>query len=139
MHAVGPGGRAIFSVWVPAGPIDAMAGTTGRAIAAASGTSPRRFAWHEPDAVRELARPHGAQVTIHKGRLAITAASPETYFEANERQHPMSLAGRPVLEGAGTYPEVRAEALEILRAANEDPHAFTVHSPYRVIEVHRSG
>src|SRR5206468_3579108 len=58
MRVLGPGGRAIFSVWVPAGPIDAMAGTTGRAIAAASGTSPRRFAWHEPDAVRELARPH---------------------------------------------------------------------------------
>jgi hypothetical protein len=51
----------------------------------------------------------------------------------------MSLAGRPVLEGAGTYATVRAEAVEILRAANENPHAFTVHSPYRVIEVHRPG
>jgi hypothetical protein len=27
--------------------------------------------------------------------------------------------------------------VEILRAANEDPEAFRVHSPYRVIEVHR--
>jgi SAM-dependent methyltransferase len=139
MRVLGPGGRAIFSAWVPAGPIDAMVGTIGRAIAAATGTAARRFAWHEPDAVGELARPYGARVTIHEGRLPITAASPEAYFEANEGQHPMSLAGRPVLEQAGTYAAVRAEAVEILRAANENPDAFTVHSPYRVIEVHRSG
>jgi SAM-dependent methyltransferase len=137
MRVLGPGGRAIFSAWVPRGPIDAMVGAIGRAMAAATGTAPRRFAWHEPDAVRELAEPHGARVTIHEGRLPITAASPEAYFEANEARHPMSLAGRPVLERAGTYPAVRAEVVEILRAANEDPEAFRVHSPYRVIEVHR--
>ena len=34
-----PSGRALFSVWVPAGPIDAMVGTFGRAIAAATGSS----------------------------------------------------------------------------------------------------
>jgi SAM-dependent methyltransferase len=138
MRVLEPGGRAIFSAWVPAGPIDAMVGAIGRAIAAATGTAPRRFPWSDPDAVRELAEPHGAWVTLHEGRLPITAASPAAYFDANERQYPMSLAGRPVLEGAGTYGAVRAEALRILSAANENPDAFTVHSPYRVIEIHRS-
>lgn len=133
-----PSGRALFSVWVPAGPIDAMVGTFGRAVAAATGSSPNRFAWHDAAAVGGLAARHGAQVQIHEGQLRITAASPEAYFEANERQHPMSVAGRAVLERAGTYRQVRDEALAILRRGNEDPQAFRVSSPYRVIEVFRS-
>jgi len=43
-----------------------------------------------------------------------------------------------VLERAGTYGQVRNEALRVLRQGNEDPQAFRVFSPYRVIEVHRS-
>jgi SAM-dependent methyltransferase len=132
-----PSGRALFSVWVPAGPIDAMVGTFGRAIAAATGSSRERFAWHDAAAVGELAARHDAQVQIHEGQLHITAASPVAYFESGEQHHPMSIAGRVVLERAGTYRQVRDEALAILRHANEDPQAFRVSSPYRVIEVHR--
>jgi SAM-dependent methyltransferase len=131
-------GRALLSVWVPAGPIDAMVGTLGRAIAAATGSTPKRFPWHDSEAVDELAARHGAAVSIHEGRLRIKAASPEAYFMVNEQTHPMSVAGRAVLERAGTYSEVRDRALAILRDANEDPDAFEVSSPYRVIEVSRS-
>ena len=106
-----PAGRALFSVWVPAGPIDAMVATFGRAIAAATGRRPHRFAWHDADAVGGLAAHHRAQVQIHEGQLCITAASPEAYLEANEQQHPVSVAGRPALERAGTYSQVRNEAL----------------------------
>lgn len=134
-----PDGRALLSAWVPAGPIDAMVGTFGRALAAATGAAPRRFAWHDITAVQELAAAHRARVEVHEGQLAITAASPEAYFEANERQHPMSLAGRPVLERAGTYAEVRDRALAALREGNEDRDAFRVSSPYRVIEIRLSG
>jgi hypothetical protein len=49
----------------------------------------------------------------------------------------MSIAGRAVLERAGTYRQVRDEALAILHQGNEDPHAFPVSSPYRIIQVHR--
>jgi SAM-dependent methyltransferase len=134
-----PDGRALVSAWVPAGPIDAVAGTFGRAIAAATGSAPKRFAWHDPDAVAQLAAPYHARVCVHDGVLRITAASPEAYFEANELQHPMSVAGRPLLEAAGTYDEARARALTILREGNEDPQAFLVSSPYRVIEVRKPG
>jgi len=89
--------------------------------------------------VRRLAARHRAQVQIHEGQVSITAASPEAYLEANEQQHPVSVAGRPALERAGTYGQVRNEALRILRHGNEDSQAFRVSSPYRVIEVHRSG
>jgi len=134
-----PAGRALFSVWVPTGPVDAMVGTFGRAVATATGSSPNRFAWDDAAAVGELAACQGACFQIHEGQLRITAASPEAYLEANEQQHPMSLAGQVVLKRAGTYREVRDQALAILRAGNEDPQAFRVSSPYRVIEVHRSG
>jgi SAM-dependent methyltransferase len=134
-----PGGRAFVSAWVPAGPIDAMVGVFGRAIAEATGRAPKRFPWHDVVAVRELAAESGARVVSHEGQLAITAESPETYFEANERQHPMSVSGRPVLEQAGAYAEVRERALAALREGNEDPEGFRVSSPYRVIEIRPSG
>jgi SAM-dependent methyltransferase len=132
-------GRALLAVWVPAGPIDAAVGTFGRAIAAATGSRLNRFAWHDPAAVGELAQRCGAKVQIHEGELRITATSPEAYLRANEQHHPMSIAGRSVLEQAGVYGDVRDQALAVLREGNEDPHAFRVVSPYRVLEVHRSG
>jgi hypothetical protein len=116
-----------------------MVGVFGRAMAEATGRTPKRFAWHDVVAVRELAAPTGARVLVHEGQLEITAESPEGYFEANERQHPMSVAGRPVLEQAGTYGETRDRAIAALREGNEDPEAFRVSSPYRVIEIRPSG
>ncbi len=132
-------GRAVFSAWVPAGPIDAMVGVFSRALAAATGPGLPRFPWHDPASIEELAAPHRARVTVHDGQLKVSAASPDAYLEASERGHPMSLAGRPVLERAGTYGEARAQALEILRRANQDPHAFAISSPYRIFELQRSG
>ena len=137
IRVLGPAGRALFSVWVPAGPISALVATFGRAVAAATGRRPPHFAWHDADAVGRLAAGHRAHLQIHEAQLCITAASPEAYLEANEQQHPVSIAGRPVLERAGTYNQARSEALGILREGNEDPQAFRVLSPYRVIEVHR--
>ena len=132
-----PSGRAFFSVWVPAGPIDAMVGTFGRAVVAATGSSRKRFAWHDAAAVGELAARHDVEVRIHDGQLRITGASPEAYLEAGQRDHPMSIAGRPLLERAGTYQQVLGEALAILREGNEDPTAFRITTPYRVVEVRR--
>jgi SAM-dependent methyltransferase len=129
------GGRALISVWVPAGPIDALVGEFARATAQATGSAPERFAWHDGAAVSELAAAHGAEVRLHPGELVATASSADAYFAAHEREDPMSLAGRPLLERAGTYDEVRAQALAILREGNEDPQAFRVRSPYRVVEV----
>jgi SAM-dependent methyltransferase len=129
-------GRAFVSVWEPVGPIDAMVGVFARAIAAAVGSSPSRFPWHDARAVGELAARHDATVQGHDGELRIVAESPEAYFAANE-QHPMGVAGRPLLERAGTAEATRERALKVLQEGNEDPSAFRVTSPYRVIEVRR--
>lgn len=139
LRVLRPDGRALYSAWVPAGPMDAMVGVFARAIAAETGQSSPRFAWHDAAAVDELAARHGAEVHLHDGQLPIVAESAEAYLAANEQQHPLSIAGRPVLERAGTSQAVREQALAILREGNEDPSAFRVTSPYRVIEVRHQG
>ena len=112
-----------------------MVRSFGRAIAAVTASPPNWLAWHYAGPVGELAERDGAQIRTHDGQLRITAASPEAYFDANEQHQPMSLAGRPLLERAGTYRDVRDAALAILCEGNQDPDAFMVSSPYRVIEV----
>lgn len=136
MRVLRADGRALLSVWVPAGPIDAMVGVFARAMAAAAGSRPARFPWHDADAVTRLAARHGAEVRLHDAELTITAESPEAYLAANE-QHPMSVAGTPLLERAGTAEATRERALAVLREGNEDPSGFRVSSPYRVIQVTR--
>jgi hypothetical protein len=132
---IAPGGRAVLSAWLPEGPITNMVGVLGRALVAAGGPNRPRFAWHDPEAVAELAAAHGVTVDAEDASLPIAAESPEAYFAVAEEHHPMSLAGRPLLERAGTYAEVREEAIGVLHAGNEDPAAFRVTSPYRVIRL----
>ena len=112
-----------------------MVGVLGRGLVAAGGPDRPRFAWDDPAAVADLAAAHGATVTAEDASLAIEADSPEAYFAAAEEHHPMSLAGRPILERAGTYATLREEAIGVLRAGNEDPAGFRVTSPYRVIRL----
>lgn len=126
-----PGGRAIVSAWVPAGPIDAMLGAIGRIVARITGDPPApRLAWHDPDVLGPLAAEAGLvlEETI-SCRLPIRAPSTEAYLDIN-REHPVAVAMLPVIRDAGAEDEVREAQLTVLRAANEDPDAFLVHSPY---------
>jgi SAM-dependent methyltransferase len=136
LRVLKPGGRAVISAWAQAGAIHRMMGVLGRALVAAGGPNRPSFAWHEPDTVGAVAAAHGATVDAEDAALSIRGDSPEAYFAASERHHPMSLAGRPLLERAGTYPAIREEALDVLRADNEDEGAFRVTSPYRIIRLH---
>jgi SAM-dependent methyltransferase len=134
-RVLGPNGRAVLSAWVPDGAVHRMVGVLGRGLVAAGGPSRPSFSWHDPDAIAGLAAAQGATVTAEDERLAIVGESPEAYFAAAEEHHPMSLAGRPLLEQAGTYATLRDEAIGVLRDANEDPVRFRVTSPYRVIRL----
>jgi SAM-dependent methyltransferase len=138
MRVLAIGGRALVSAWVPEGPIDAMIGVMARAIGEATGQRPQRFPWHDPDTVGRLAALRGVQIQTHEAALAFVAASPEEYFALGEANHPMSLAGRSVLERAGAYAAAREQAMAILREANEDRDRFRVTSPYRVLELRRA-
>jgi hypothetical protein len=133
-----PGGRGLITVWVPAGPIDAMVGVFIRAVSRRAGRPPARFPWHQPDEVHQLLEPYDVTVYWHEGALQIKAASPQDYLDAHVRSHPMSVASRPLLETTGDYATTRQEALDILCKANESDHSFQVTSPYRVIEIERA-
>jgi SAM-dependent methyltransferase len=128
-----PGGRLLMTAWILAGPIDAMLGAMGRIVGRASQTPRReRFAWSDPDALGPVADEAGLilQATM-PALLPIRDRSPEAYVLAG-REHPMAVAVRPVIERAGVEEEVQAAATAVLRAANEDPDGFLVHSPYVV-------
>ena len=131
-----PGARTILTAWIPAGPIDAMLSEMGRVIGRITqAPPPRRFAWHDPDAVRELATQAGLELlrtTPHQ--LPIRDGSPEAYVAAGQ-EHPMALAVRPAIERAGAGEEVQEAMTAVLREANEDPEGFLVHSPYVVHEL----
>ncbi|MEA2566549.1 MAG: hypothetical protein QOD49_1726 [Actinomycetota bacterium] len=133
-----PGGRALLSVWVPAGAINAMVGAFMGAVAEATGLKGGpRFAWDDPQAVGEVAARHGADVDVVEGAIEFVAESPEAYLAANEAHHPMSIAGGTVLQQAGTAAATRVQALRILRDGNEDSHGFRVTSNYLVIQIRR--
>src|SRR3954451_20444081 len=136
LRVLKPDGGAFVSAWVPAGAIDAMIGVIVPAVSRAMGREIPRFPWDDPDAVGTMASSLGATVRFHRGgEIAFTASSPEDYLERQERDHPLTILSRVLLEQAGTHPAVRREALAALRDGNEDPHAFRATSPYRIIEI----
>ncbi len=116
-----PGGRALLSAWVPAGPIDAMLGAMGRIVGRITQAPVRqRFAWFDPAAIGPLATETGLTLEgTTSGVLPIRATSPEAYVAAGQ-EHPMALAVRPVIEQAGVELEVREAMTRVLRDANED-------------------
>lgn len=137
LRVLRPNGRALVSAWVPTGTISNLMAVFGRAAFTATGASPSRFPWHDAAAVADVAARHGAGVDAFDGEVQFNGESPEAYYEAQEQNHPMSLGLRPVIEGAGLYDEVRREGIAVLRDGNEDPSAFRVTSPYRVLELSR--
>jgi SAM-dependent methyltransferase len=132
-RALDPAGRLVVSAWVPDGPIDAMLGAIGRIVARITGSPPGpRFAWHDASALAPPAAQAGLvleQTTAH--RLAIRAPSAEAYVETSQ-DHPMAVAILPAVRAAGAEDELREAQLAVLRAANEDPDGFLVHTPYVV-------
>lgn len=134
-----PGGRALLTAWVPAGPIDATLGALNRIVRRITQAPSReRFEWSDPEAVGTLAAHASLAIqSTTAAELAIRSSSPEAYVALGQ-QHPMALAVRPVLEKADAQSEVRDAMLAVLREANEDPNGFLVHSPY-VLHVLRAG
>ena len=133
-----PGGRALVSAWLPDGPIGTAVGISIRALSAATGKPPPpRFGWHEPDRIAELAAAHGVTASFEDAEISFTAASPEAFAAADE-EHPIRVTARPVLERAGTYHDVSAQILKVMREANEDPAAFRITSRYRIHRVERA-
>jgi SAM-dependent methyltransferase len=135
-----PYARIALSAWVPGGTISALVRVGREAVQRVLGQPPPPppFPWHERDALADLLAPYGfGDVTVTEHSLAFTGPSPRAYLDIEADSHPMWVASQPVLEATGELAAVRAEALAILEAGNEDPGAFRATSRYVVVLARR--
>jgi SAM-dependent methyltransferase len=135
-----PDGRILLSAWIPEGPISQMGRAAREAIGKALGPAPAGpppFMWHDQDALAGLFAPYGFDVSLERERIAFEAPSLDEYLDGEFDNHPLSVAGRALLEPRGEADALRARAREILAEGNESPDAFRVTSSYVVVTARR--
>jgi SAM-dependent methyltransferase len=133
-----PGGRIVFSAWVPEDALSAATRVAAEAVSRALGAPPRLpFAWHDRDAVAALLGPHGFDVAIDEHRHAIIASSPRAYAEDEFETHPLWVSGLEVLEPRGEAAAVRERVLALLVDGNEDPDGFRLTRRFVVVTATR--
>ncbi|HEU5001980.1 MAG TPA: class I SAM-dependent methyltransferase [Actinomycetota bacterium] len=139
LRVLRPGGRAVLTAWLPEGPIHSYIGGIVGLFAEAMGMPfPPPFPWSEPAALRPFLEPAGWRVTSEDGSVAFVGESPEAFLAEQEAYAPPAVSTRGLVEHFGLAPRIREQSLAILRAGNEDPAAFRVTSPYRVLELSSS-
>lgn len=139
-RVLAPNGRLVLSAWVPEGAISRMGQVAGDAVRAALGEppGPPPFAWHDGEAVARLAEPLGLLIEGERRALEFTAVSPEAYVEAEAENHPAAVTGWRVLTARGVdEAALRAQLVDVLREANEDPTAFRATSHYLIWTMRR--
>jgi SAM-dependent methyltransferase len=131
-RVLAPDGRIVLSAWLPDGPLAEVNRAAREAVVAALGApaGPPPFAWHDAAALAGLLGPHGFAVRCHEEAVTFDDESPEAYLTAELDEHPLSVAGRAILEPRGEVEALRERMLGILTAANEEPGRFRVRSRY---------
>ena len=80
---------------------------------------------------------YGFKPSITEHTLAWGASSVDEFMRIEGENHPLAIAARPVIEGAGRMEEVREGMRRIYLEANEDPEGFRITSRYVVAEMER--
>jgi SAM-dependent methyltransferase len=134
-----PRGRIFLTAWMPRGPIVDCVGVFQDAVrrALSAPPAPPGFAWHDEKALAGLLGPHGFTVTVSQEALTYTAPSARAWLNGESENHPLSVAGRAVLERSGDAEAAFERALGVLEAANETPQSFRVTSRYVVAAAQR--
>lgn len=134
-----PGGRVHFTAWLPGSGIGRMNAAAQEAVAHALGAPPAApgFPWHDEDAVNSLLSPHGFACTLTEHSLAFTASSPRAFLDSESSTHPLAVAGFQILTKFGLADQTRAQLLDILDEANEDPDGFRSTSRYVTVAARR--
>lgn len=138
-RVLAPGGRIVLCAWIPGGALFDVMRIRREALADAGEVSagPPPFAWHEESEISGLLAPHGFSAEMQEEQLSFTAASPRVFLDAELRDHPIWVAAWAALGPLAKMDALRARALEIYEAANEQPDAFRVTSRYVVITATR--
>ena len=134
-----PRARALFTAWIPGGPISRAVRLARETVAEILGQPPAAppFAWHELAAVAGLFEPHGFSASLGEHSLPFHAPSVEEFMRIEGENHPLAIEARPVLERTGRAEELRDGMRRIYEEANEDPDAFKLTSRYVVVELRR--
>jgi SAM-dependent methyltransferase len=135
-----PGGRIVLSAWMPDGAIHRSVKVGMQAMLRAVGAPERPpVTWHERDTLTGLFGPHGfGAVDLVEERISFSGPSAAAHVDADRENHPLAVAGRPVLEQHGEAEAVRERMIAILEQANEDPNAFRVTSRYVIATITRT-
>lgn len=129
-------GRAVFTAWLPDGPLVALASTfQGLVLAALGAPAPGPgFQWHDEAAVDELVAKHGMRASgLGRHELVFTAPSPEAFLDAELANHPLAVAGMQVLQQSGHVDSARDRLLRLMTEHNEDLQSFRSTSRYVVL------
>lgn len=138
-RVLSPVGRIVMSAWLPTGAIFEMNSVAAETVMRAVGipAPPKRFPWHDHDALVGLFGPHGFDADLEEHSLVFTAESVEDYLQEEARNHPMAVSGVAVLEQLGQAEALRDRLRRILTEGNEDPRAFNATSRYVVATLKR--
>jgi SAM-dependent methyltransferase len=134
-----PAGRVLLAAWIPGGAVSHAVRFTRTAMAEILGQPPPSapFPWHELETVSGLFEPYGFSTSLTEHAIAFRAPSVDEFMRIEGENHPLAVAARPVLEGAGRADEVREGMHRIYEDGNEDPEAFRTTSRYVVAELRR--
>ncbi|HEX4390500.1 MAG TPA: methyltransferase domain-containing protein [Mycobacterium sp.] len=136
-RVLAPGGRILFSAWLPGGAVIEMSQRMASAVrdVLGFGPGPGPFAWHDEAAIAELFAPHELRVTVAREMLTITATSAALYFELGSRSHPLAVSALAAIDQHGDGQALRTELLEILENGNESDTGFRTTSHYLIATV----
>ena len=133
-------GKIVLTAWLPGSALSEVASLPQAAVVRALGQEPSPpFPWHESDALARLFEPHGFSIEIEQATLVQRAASLDEYLRDVLDVHPFAVAGRAILEPRGEAAQLRRQTSAILAAANDDPNAFALSSPYVLATARRGG
>jgi SAM-dependent methyltransferase len=140
VRAVRPGGRIVFTSWIPEGAIAGAGRIIGDVLrggepAPADEEPPVAVRWGDPFFLEELFAPHGSDLRVVQDTLVFRAASPEAWLAEQEEHHPMWRAAQAAFAAEGraeAWAEVQERTLALLHEHNEDEAAFRASSPYLV-------
>lgn len=135
-----PGGRVVFTAWLPGGAVGACASTAQELVREALGAPPASpgFPWHDVAAVADVFSTHGLSVAAGRHEhIVFTASSPEEFLDAESANHPMAIAGFELLRQRGQADAARGRLLQVLRDDNEDAGSFRATNRYVVLVARR--
>jgi len=127
-----PGGRVVLTSWLPAGAIAEADMLVGEAVATT--TTATLAAWDDPAFVRSVFEAHGASVELSTETISFAADSAEDWFEQQRARHPVwRKAYATIAPHPGSWEALRARALDLLNAGNEDTTRFRATSRYLLV------